>query len=197
MAGTAKRSANTAKAPRSVDTRARLIQAAAAEFNAHGYAGTDTNRIARRAGFAPQTFYRWFADKLSIFIAVYRVWEDTERAFLSELIERKASTQQMRDAAVRHHRNHLVFRRSLRQLSVENPAMRRARAESRKRQIAQIKLWQQKPGADAGRIAAALLQMERLADALAEGEFQDLGLTLRAGERALGNLIGELRSRRR
>jgi AcrR family transcriptional regulator len=197
MAGTAKRSANTAKAPRSVDTRARLIQAAAAEFNAHGYAGTDTNRIARRAGFAPQTFYRWFADKLSIFIAVYRVWEDTERAFLSELIERKASTQQMRDAAVQHHRNHLVFRRSLRQLSVENPAMRRARAESRKRQIAQIKLWQQKPGADAGRIAAALLQMERLADALAEGEFQDLGLTLRAGERALGNLIGELRSRRR
>jgi hypothetical protein len=75
--------------------------------------------------------------------------------------------------------------------------MRRARAESRKRQIAQIKLWQQKPGADPGRIAAALLQMERLADALAEGEFQDMGLTLRAGERALGNLIGELRSRRR
>jgi AcrR family transcriptional regulator len=195
MMGTAKRGGNRTMAPRRVDTRSRLIQAAAAEFNQHGYAGTDTNRIARRAGFAPQTFYRWFADKLKIFIAVYRVWEDTERMLLSELIVRKASTKQMLDAAVQHHRNYLVFRRSLRQLAVENLAMRRARAASRKRQIAQIKLWQQKPGADAGRIAAALLQMERLADALAEGELQDLGLTPRAGERALGNLISELRSR--
>jgi AcrR family transcriptional regulator len=53
-------------------TRERLVQAAAAEFREQGFAGTDTNRIARRAGFAPQTFYRWFTDKTEIFIAVYR-----------------------------------------------------------------------------------------------------------------------------
>ena len=41
-----------------------------AEFIESGYAGTDTNRIARRAGFAPQTFYRWFADKTAILRAV-------------------------------------------------------------------------------------------------------------------------------
>jgi AcrR family transcriptional regulator len=191
----AKRGTNSTAEPGRVDTRTRLIQAASAEFNEHGYAGTDTNRIARRAGFAPQTFYRWFADKLAIFIAVYRVWEDTERALLGELAVRKASTKQMLDAAVQHHRNYLVFRRSLRQLSAEHQAMRRARAESRKRQVAQIKLWQQKPGADEGRLAAALLQMERLADALAEGELQDMGLAPRAAERALGNLIRELRPR--
>jgi AcrR family transcriptional regulator len=39
-----------------------LIAAAAAEFNEFGFSGTDTNRIARRAGYAPQTFYRWFKD---------------------------------------------------------------------------------------------------------------------------------------
>ena len=195
MVGKTTRGANSARASGSVDTRTRLIKAAAAEFNEHGYARTDSNRIARRAGFAPQTFYRWFADKLTIFIAVYRVWEDSERAQLSELMVRKASIKQILDATVRHHRNYLVFRRSLRQLSAEDPVMRRARAASRKRQVAQIRLWQRQPGAEEGGIATALLQMERLADALAERELQDMGLTPRAGERALGNLIRGLRSR--
>jgi AcrR family transcriptional regulator len=178
-----------------IDTRTRLVQAAAAEFNERGFHGTDSNRIARRAGFAPQTFYRWFVDKLAVFIAVYQVWEDTERALLSGLIARKASVKRIAAAAVQHHRNYLVFRRSLRQLSAQDHTMRRARAESRKRQIAQIGVWQQNPAADGARIAAALLQMERLADALAERELEDMGLSPRAAARALAALIGELRAR--
>ena len=116
----APRGAKFKRGPQSIDTRTRLVHAAAAEFNEHGYHGTDTNRIARRAGFAPQTFYRRFAGKLAIFIAVYQVWEDTERALLSQLIARKASAAQILQAAVQHHRDYLVFRRSLRQLSAED-----------------------------------------------------------------------------
>src|SRR6185503_20792385 len=71
-------------------TDARLLAAAAKEFNQRGFDGTDTNRIARRAGFAPQTFYRWFQDKTEVFLAVYRTWEDQERAMLSKLLARKA-----------------------------------------------------------------------------------------------------------
>jgi AcrR family transcriptional regulator len=189
------RRTKTKSAAEGIDTRTRLVQAAAAEFNERGYHGTDTNRIARRAAFAPQTFYRWFADKMAIFIAVYRVWEDTERALLGELLARNALSKRILDTAVQHHRNFLVFRRSLRQLSTENQAMRRARAASRKRQVAQIKLWQQNPAADEARLAAVLLQMERLADALAERELQDMGLNPRAAARALADLIGELRAR--
>jgi hypothetical protein len=37
-----------------------------------------------------------------------------------------------------------------------------------------------------------LLQTERLADALAEGEFRDMGLSNRAGEEALARLIHDL-----
>ena len=33
-----------------VSTREKLVLAAAAEFREHGFAGTDSNRIARRAG---------------------------------------------------------------------------------------------------------------------------------------------------
>src|SRR5215470_8598720 len=56
-------------------TGEKLVRAAAREFNEHGFLGTDTNRIARRAGFAPQTFYRWFGDKTEIFIKVYEQWQ--------------------------------------------------------------------------------------------------------------------------
>ena len=62
------------------DTGKLLLKAAAAEFNQRGYDGTDTNRIARRAGFAPQTFYRWYKDKEEIFIEVYREWQSSEAA---------------------------------------------------------------------------------------------------------------------
>ncbi len=41
---------------------------------------------------------------------------------------------------------------------------------------------------------AMLLQTERLADALAEGEFHDMGLGKKAGEDALARLIHELRA---
>src|SRR5580698_765738 len=57
-----------------VATQAALLDAAEALFNAHGFEGTDTNRIARAAGFAPQTFYRHFEDKRAVFLAVYERW---------------------------------------------------------------------------------------------------------------------------
>src|SRR5271155_2608583 len=63
-------------------TRAALLDAAEVEFNAHGFEGTDTNRIARAAGFAPQTFYRHFEDKTAIFVAVYERWWQAEAVSL-------------------------------------------------------------------------------------------------------------------
>src|SRR4051812_41546727 len=107
-----RRAAKTARD--AMSTSAKLIAAAAKEFNQRGFDGTDTNRIARRAGFAPQTFYRWFDDKTEIFLAVYRAWEDEERAMLAKLLARKAPASDLVNAAVEHHRAYKVFRRSLR-----------------------------------------------------------------------------------
>src|SRR5262245_54381328 len=86
-------------------TDARLVAAAAKEFNQRGFDGTDTNRIARRAGFAPQTFYRWFRDKTEIFLAVYRAWEGEERAMLSKLTDGVPASEFV-DGAVKHHRTY-------------------------------------------------------------------------------------------
>jgi AcrR family transcriptional regulator len=172
-------------------TDARLVAAAAKEFNQRGFDGTDTNRIARRAGFAPQTFYRWFRDKTEVFLAVYRAWEDEERAMLSKLLAGKAPASEFVEAAIKHHKAHKVLRRSLRTLALENPVIRKARTESRKRQIEQIKS-SVAPARSAVEVATILLQMERLADAIAEGEFSDLGLEDKSARMALAELQNRL-----
>ena len=176
-------------------TSERLLQAATSEFNEQGFGGTDTNRIARRAGFAPQTFYRWFEDKVEIFVKTYERWQHEEFGALNKLLAAKASDGRLAQAVVAHHKAYLVFRRSLRQLSVENKVIRAARARARLNQIAYVKSLSPDVARDDASIAALLLQTERLADALAEGEFHDMGLNKKAGEEALAGLIHGLLAR--
>lgn len=174
------------------DTARRLLAAAAGEFNEHGFDGTDTNKIARRAGFAPQTFYRWFLDKTEIFIRVYEDWQQQEVGILRKLLAANASDAKLVRACVAHHKAYLNFRRSLRRLAVEDPRVRAARSESRLRQIDFLKRMSGTP-ADPARLAVVLLQLERLSDAVAEGELADMGLSSKATEARLAELIHEVR----
>ena len=167
--------------------------AAANEFNEYGFQGTDTNRIARRAGFAPQTFYRWFEDKIDIFIKVYEEWQRQEMGDLGKLLADNAADVRLVQACVDHHRAFMVFRRSLRLLSLENERVRAARAASRLRQI-EFLTTLHKEQRDPSQLAVALLQFERLADALAEGEIADMGLDADAAQSVLAGLIHELRN---
>ncbi|THD57835.1 TetR/AcrR family transcriptional regulator [Phenylobacterium sp.] len=173
-------------------TAAKLCAAAMAEFNAHGFAGTDTNRIARRAGFAPQTFYRWYKDKTEIFIAAYRAWEEAEKAAVERLMAEDAPVEALVDVAIAHHRQHLGFRRSLRQLSLENPQVRAARAQTRLRQVEWIRNWYGR--GEVADIATQLFELERLADAVAEGEFADMGLDDAEGLAELVRIVSGLRT---
>lgn len=165
-------------AHRKSNTGAQLIAAAMLEFSEHGFYGTDSNKIARRAGFSPQTFYRWFKDKSDIFIAVYRSWEEEERTTLDALIARGASTAKIVDAIIQHHRDHLLFRRSLRQMSLEDANVRQARAESRLRQTQRILDWKGLSAGKRNAVFITLLQIERLADAAAERELEDAGISV-------------------
>ena len=170
-----------------------LVGAASEEFREHGFLGTDTNRIARRAGFAPQTFYRWFEDKTDIFIRVYEDWQQQEAGILRKLMAEKASEARLVQACVAHHKAFLIFRRSLRQLALEDDCVRDARAQSRLRQIEFINHLRAEP-LEPARLATVLLQVERLADALAEGELADMGLSVVPTQTLLADLIGELRN---
>src|ERR1700688_2860595 len=68
-------------------TRRALIEAAARIFNSDGYHSTDSNRIAREAGYAPGTFYVHFADKLAIFLDVYENWVSAEWSSIEAILK--------------------------------------------------------------------------------------------------------------
>ncbi len=174
------------------DTATALLQAAAAEFVEHGYDETDTNRIARRAGFAPQTFYRHHTDKLDVFIQVYRAWEEAEQSILDSVLTEPSVALQIAERCVESHRSFMTFRRSVRQLSLTQARVRSARIDSRRAQIQRIRtLHPQGPGA--AELAALLVQIERLTEALAEGESDDLGFGSAPAYTALARLIAGLR----
>lgn len=51
--------------------RQRLLAAAASEFAEHGYTGTSSESISRRAGMSKATFYEHFANKEECIIALF------------------------------------------------------------------------------------------------------------------------------
>jgi len=193
---TRRRTRKVARGEGAIPTPQRLRRAALAEFSQRGFGGTDTNRIARRAGFAPQTFYRWYKDKTDIFIAVYQEWVAEELNAIGALDAAEAPVADLVETCIIHHRNHRLFRRSLRQLALENPAVRGARAESRRHQIEMVRSWRPDNSLTAEEIAVALLEIERLADAIAEQEFVDMKLGDGAGRKALAAIILRLQQHR-
>ena len=165
-----------AKSRSTEDTKSRLVSAAMSEFNKEGYFGTDTNQIARAAGFAPQTFYRHFADKTAIFLQVYDRWWRDESAAIQKLSRRSAlSPKAAAVTALSFHVRWKIFRRSLRLLTVEDKRVGAARAAARHAQLMILD-----PSlTDEKRIAAKLgelLTVERLCDAAADGEFAVFGI---------------------
>lgn len=175
-------------------TRDRLAEAAAQAFNTVGFHGTDTNRIARAAGYAPQTFYRHFADKMDIFVAVYEVWQTSEREALANASKGRAALSAMARILISHHGEWKVFRRSLRLLAVEDSKARAARTLSRERQLADLMSLPGNAGRNRANLFAALLKVERLCDAAADGEFADQGITEPAVVALIAGAIAEARS---
>jgi AcrR family transcriptional regulator len=169
------------------ETHARLVDAAESEFNAVGFDGTDTNRIARRAGYAPQTFYRHFADKTAVFLAVYDRWWRAEADAVGKILRArgKSGLGGVADTLIAFHAKWRGFRRSLRHLSVEDARVRAARTVARRTQVQTVRALIPDPANRDGEIAAALLVLERLCDAAAEGEFADMGLPKAAARQAV------------
>ncbi len=160
-----------ARRPRGA-ARAALVQAARDEFNEVGFEGTDSNRIARRAGYAPQTFYWHFPDKAAVFAEVFVEFVQAEYAIMRAAIPDGAHA--VAAAVVHHHAQSRLFRRSLRALSVSDPVVRAARMQARRAQVEM--LCAQVPALNPPRAVALLLSVDRLADAAAEGELAELGI---------------------
>jgi AcrR family transcriptional regulator len=157
------------------DTRARLVTFAARVFNQRGYHGTDSNAIARAAGYAPGTFYLHFEDKRAVFLAVYERWVESEwaeigaRARLGTL-----DAPGVVAFVLQHHRDWRGFRASLRALLATDPAVRRFFRKRRREQVETLGRLSASPPPIEERVML-LLTLERVADALADGEADELG----------------------
>ncbi|HSW11990.1 MAG TPA: TetR/AcrR family transcriptional regulator [Solimonas sp.] len=164
-------------------TRQRLVAAAAELFNEAGYDGTDSNRLARAAGYAPGTFYKHFRDKREIFLAVYADWVTQEWEALGSTLGQGGSAQARAtgivDQLLAHHRRWRGLRASLRMLVASDGPVREFYREQRLRQFA----WLERLRAEAGdpprsreEDALLLYTLERTADALADEEAAALQL---------------------
>jgi AcrR family transcriptional regulator len=164
-------------------TRAALIEAAARLFNSAGFDGTDSNRIAREAGYAPGTFYIHFPDKLAIFLEVYRNWVSAEWSSIEAILKSGGSARtlarRLNRAVVKHHRKWRTFRASLRSLTATEQRVHAARVASRARQIdtmTELIRARRTPVPSRARMLSQLLIAEALCDAIAEGDAASLGI---------------------
>jgi AcrR family transcriptional regulator len=165
-------------------TRERLVAAAARLFNRVGYHGTDSNRIAREAGYSTGTFYKHFKDKREIFLAAYETWVASEwREVASELSAGStpvAVARRLVLLSVEFHTRWRGLRASLLELVFTDPHVRRFYRQQRRRQLdvmAGLRARIAAPAHSREEDAIHLFTTERTYDAVAQGELHDLGLS--------------------
>jgi AcrR family transcriptional regulator len=158
-------------------TRRNLIAAAAIEIRKHGYFATDSNQIARAAGYAPASFYKHFADKREILLAVHSMWVDAEWNTLEHL----TSAKEIVRFIVAHHARWRRLRASVRALIQTDAIVRKFHRAARRQQMQRLRLLTlARPGAMVrtdNSTALLLLEVERIADAIADGELAALGVS--------------------
>ncbi len=73
--------------------RAAVIEAAEAEFGAHGFSGGSLNVIARRAGVAKGSLFQYFADKRDLYAYIADIASQRVRGYIEDLIRRLDPTR--------------------------------------------------------------------------------------------------------
>lgn len=157
--------------------------AAAELFNTDGYFGTDTNKIARSAGFAPATFYRHFRNKKHIFLDAYAHWVRADWEIIEAAAKTKGKSRDRAHAIVQahsaRHAKWVQFRLSMHGLVATDSEVRayhlKARAEQLERMqglLASLGAPPQTPGD----LLYSFLCIERASNAVTDGDLEALGI---------------------
>lgn len=161
----------------------RLITAAANQFNRFGFHGTDSNSIAKEAGYATGTFYKHFRDKREVFLAAYERWLAAEWKEvddeLSQMKKAKETAKRLVELTIRFHTEWRGLRASLMELVFSDPEVRRFFRKQRRSQldhIVEIRSRLKLPPQTSEQDAIFMCLTERVYDAIGQGEIQSLGL---------------------
>lgn len=165
-------------------TRDRLVAIAARVFNRAGYHGTDSNRIAKEAGYAAGTFYKHFADKREVFLAAYEAWVAAEWRTIGATLETggtpRALARRLVGYTIRLHRRWRGFRASMLSLAATDAAARRVYRAQRHFQLERMRALREtagRPPHSRADDALLLYTLERTCDAIAQGEARELGVS--------------------
>lgn len=181
------------------ETRERLVAAAAELFNRLGYHGTDSNRIAKQAGYATGTFYKHFKNKREVFLAAYETWVASEWKAVESGLSAHANTRviakRLVDLSVEFHVKWRGLRASLLELVFTDEKVRRFYRAQRRKQLDTMAALRRRIGVRPRRPeddAIHLYTTERTFDAIAQGEIQALGLSRELVIRALVEKVAAL-----
>ncbi|MEW6733917.1 MAG: TetR/AcrR family transcriptional regulator [Acidobacteriota bacterium] len=165
--------------------REALVQSAIKLFNTKTYFNTDSNEIAKAAGYTPGTFYRYFKDKLEIFKEVYCVWHEQQRLAIMDLLEHNHIPEEfcrkLTTTILPFYVEWSGFRASVRCLSATDKQVLKFRLERREGLINLTNLVRRsfgKPIKPVVETLFMLLTLERISDAVADGDFKYLKISL-------------------
>jgi AcrR family transcriptional regulator len=178
-------------------TRSRLIRTAAEVFNEVPYWETDSNQIAKAAGYSTGTFYRHFKDKREIFVAAYKEFVAEEWAGIESRIEPGQtpgeSVDRAADALIEHHRKWRVFRGNLRALVTYDQDLKELTLQLRRGQLEKMSVLRRLRGGGIERSiegdAIHAMMFERVCDAIADGDFEMLGGTLEEAQKVFRDFM--------
>jgi AcrR family transcriptional regulator len=177
--------AAASRPPRGIpeETRDRLITAAARQFNRFGFHGTDSNSIAKEAGYAAGTFYKHFRNKREVFLVVYERWLAAEWKEvddeLSQVKNAEKTARRIVALVIRFHTEWSGLRASLMELVFSDPEVRKFFRRQRRRQLDHIMELRSRlrlPLQTSEEDAIFMCMTERVFDAIGQGEMQSLGL---------------------
>ncbi len=163
-----------------------MIHTAAQTFNEVPYWETDSNQIAKAAGYSTGTFYRHFKDKREIFIAAYREWVAEEWASIESQVapgqSPGESIDRAADALIEHHRRWRVFRGNLRALVTYDEELRELTHTLRRETLEKMSMLRARQGPPSARSlesdAIHAMMFERVCDGIADGDFKSLGCSV-------------------
>jgi AcrR family transcriptional regulator len=169
-------------ADRSLRTRDRLVSTAMRVFNQVGFWGTDSNELARAAGYSPGTFYRHFTDKRAIFLAAYQAWVAAEDQQLSARLAKARERGQdlagaFVDFIVEHHGRWRTFRCSMRALAAGDSELQKAIREHRRKHVEQLS--EVLGGRDPSQKLLMLYTLDGLTDGISADEPKAFGISAR------------------
>ena len=178
-------------------TRKQLKIAARREFNSVGYFSTDTNKIAKLAGYAPGSFYRHFKDKVDIFIEIYQDWHLEQMLEIERALFAGGSIEEMSDRlatiVINFYGNWKPLRAAARVLVISEERVAEFKTSRRTavmQNIIALRTHLNLITLPEEKIILFLILIERLGDAVSDGEFDLPSLPKNSGHHALVEMIG-------